>query len=88
MTRWHVEFTPKADRQLGKLDGQTRQAIVSYLERVVESNDPKSFGKALVGEWSGFWRYRVGKYRIICEIQQRRLVIEVISIGKRDSVYG
>lgn len=84
---WRVEFTAKADKQFGKLDAQTRQAVVDYLGRVIESGDPRNFGKALVGDLSGFWRYRVGKYRLICEIQQQRLVVEVISLGKRDSVY-
>lgn len=87
MSLWRIEFTPKADKQLGKLDGQTRQALVDYLERIAVGGDPKNFGKALVGEWSGYWRYRMGKYRIICEIQQRRLVVEVIGIGKRDHIY-
>lgn len=85
---WWVEFTAKAQKQFGKLDVQTQRAIADYLTRLQESDDPRSSGKALVGELSGFWRYRVGKYRLICDIQNRRLVVEVITIGKRDSIYG
>lgn len=85
---WQVEFTQKAEKQFSKLDNQTRQAIADYLERIIAGGDPKNFGKALVGELSGFWRYRVGKYRLICELQKQKLIIEIISIGKRDSVYG
>ncbi|MDX2073474.1 MAG: type II toxin-antitoxin system RelE/ParE family toxin [Alphaproteobacteria bacterium] len=84
---WQVEFTAKADKQFAKLDRHTQQAIVKYLERVIESDDPTLFGKALVGEFSGLWRYRVGKYRIICDLQQQRLIVEVVRIGKRNSVY-
>jgi len=85
--RWRVEFTPKAEKQFGKLDSQTREAIIHYLDQLIE-DDPRRFGKALVGDLSGFWRYRLGKYRIICEIQNKRLVVEIISVGKRDKVYG
>jgi mRNA interferase RelE/StbE len=85
---WRVEFTAKAAKQFSKLDNQTQQAISHYLDRVLEAGDPTSFGKGLVGEFSGFWRYRVGKYRLICELQKNILLIEVISIGKRDKVYG
>ena len=84
---WRVEFSAKAERQFGKLDKQTQQEIVTYLERVLQSNDPQQFGKPLVAEWSGFWRYRVGKYRIICDIQRQKLLIEIITVDKRDKVY-
>ena len=84
---WRIEFTSKATKQFGKLDRQTQQNISHYLDRLLETNDPQSFGKALVGNLSGLWRYRVGKYRIICEIQNNILLIEIISIGKRDSIY-
>ena len=84
---WRIEFTNKAAKQFGKLDRQTQQEINSYLDRVLQSGDPTGFGKALVGDLSGFWRYRVGKYRIICEIMKDVLVIEVIALGKRDKVY-
>ena len=85
---WRIEFTSKAAKQFDKLDSQTQRAINRYLDRLLETEDPTSFGKALVGDLSGLWRYRVGKYRLICEIQNRVLLIEIISIGKRDSVYG
>lgn len=84
---WRIEFTPKALKQFDKLDHQTQQAISRYLERVLQAGDPTSFGKALVGDLSGFWRYRVGKYRLICELQHQVLIIEIISVAKRDKVY-
>ena len=85
---WRIEFTAKAAKQFAKLDRETQRAINRYLDRVLESGDPTYFGKRLVGDLSGFWRYRVGKYRLICELQHRVMLIEIISIGKRDSVYG
>ena len=62
--------------------------IVDYLlERVLESNNPRDFGKALRHDKFGLWRYRVANYHIICQIQKSRLIILVIKIGKRDVVY-
>lgn len=85
--RWRIEFTAKAAKQFAKLDHKTQADINRMLDRILESGDPHLFGKALVGDFSGYWRYRVGKYRLICEIRKNLLLIEIIMIGKRDSVY-
>lgn len=85
---WKIEFTAKAAKQFAKLDHQTQREIGRYLDKILAAGDPLLFGKALVGDLSGFWRYRVGKYRIICDIQQQVLLIEIIAIGKRDGIYG
>lgn len=85
---WRIQFTSKADKQFGKLDRQTQQEIIKCLEKILENQDPYCFGKTLSGDLSGFWRYRVGKYRLICEIQKDVLIIEIISIAKRDKVYN
>ncbi len=84
---WNISFTSKAKKEFSKLDRQTQKLIVKYLEQVVESGDPYNFGAALVGNMSGFWRYRVGKYRIICEIQDKNFTVELISVGKREKIY-
>lgn len=85
---WRIEFTAKATNQFAKLDAVTQRAISHYLDRILHVGDPTLFGKALAGDLSGFWRYRVGKYRIICELQKHTLLVEVISVGKRDRIYG
>lgn len=84
---WRVTLTPLAYKQLGKLDHKTHRDITHYLKRLETANDPTHFGHALVGTLSGYWRYRVGKYRIICELQKNVLIVEVIEIGKRDKIY-
>ncbi len=84
---WKVRFGKAADKQFTKLDPQTRQEILNYAGRLEKADDPTQFGKPLMGELAGYWRYRVGKYRLICELQKKILIIEVIRIGKRDSVY-
>ena len=85
---WRIEFEQDAIRQLKRLGRTVRRRIVDYLEtRVVGSGDPRQFGKALRGDMTGFWAYRVAAYRIICLIEDDRLVVAVVSVGHRREVY-
>jgi mRNA interferase RelE/StbE len=62
--------------------------ILDYLEdEVASAKDPRSKGKALVGDKKGFWRYRVGNHRVICDIDDGDLVILAVTIGHRKNVY-
>jgi mRNA interferase RelE/StbE len=86
---WRVEFLPDALKQLSKLDKPVARRIVDYLEsRVAESADPRSVGKGLTGNRSGKWRYRVGDYRVLCRIEDGRLLVLVLEVGHRSTVYG
>lgn len=85
---WQIKFSKHSKKSLSKLDKQTQYAILSYLNKILSSNSPYSFGKSLTGNLSGLWRYRVGKYRIICDIQNDLLIIEIITIDKREKIYG
>lgn len=84
---WKIEFTNAARKEFRKLNHQSQQVISRYLDKILERDDPYSLGKPLVGELSGYWRYRVDKYRIICEIHDNKLLIEIITVAKRDKVY-
>ncbi|NJO37491.1 MAG: type II toxin-antitoxin system RelE/ParE family toxin [Rhizobiales bacterium] len=85
---WTIEFTEDARRQIKKLDPQWQRAITRYLdESVLPLLDPRLIGEGLQENMAGYWRYRVGAYRIICEIEDHRLVILVIKIGHRREVY-
>jgi mRNA interferase RelE/StbE len=85
---WKISFDKKAEKQLDKLSRETRLQITSYLfQRVAIEPDPRLLGKALAGSFKGYWRYRVGDYRIICEIKNRELLILVIEVGHRREVY-
>ncbi|MGH6896539.1 MAG: type II toxin-antitoxin system RelE family toxin [Geminicoccaceae bacterium] len=85
---WTIEFRPNARNELRKLDRSVQRRLVNYLEqRVVARGDPRRWGKALHGEKGEFWSYRVGNYRIISLIEDRRLVIVVVSVGHRRHVY-
>ena len=82
---WTIEYTDTAEKQLGKLDKQMARRIVDYMnERVAALDDPRHLGEALTGPLSGLWRYRVGDYRVICDIQDRVLVTRV---SRRDQAY-
>lgn len=86
---WNVEFLDTAKRQLRKIDKTWQVAILDYLEdEIAPLQDPRSRGKALIGDKRGLWRYRVGDYRILCEIRDTELVITAVAIGHRREVYG
>lgn len=86
---WRIELTATAAKQISKLDKSEAKRITTFLrQRLATLDDPRSTGKALTGpDLSAFWRYRVGDYRIICDIQDATLCILVIEVGNRREVY-
>jgi len=86
---WRIDLTATAAKQLSKLDKAEARRITTFLRhRLALLEDPRSSGKALTGPTLGtYWRYRVGDYRLICDIQDRTLVILVIEVGNRREVY-
>jgi mRNA interferase RelE/StbE len=85
---WQISFTTSADNDFAKLEKVDKRRIIKYLREKVQQN-PRSYGIALKGsnDTVKLWRYRIGKYRVISQIKDGELVILVIKIGKRDSVY-
>jgi mRNA interferase RelE/StbE len=86
---YRIEFDPRAEKELAKLDREVARRIVRFLrERVALLDDPRSLGEALHGpELGRFWKYRVGDYRLICHIQDQRITVLVLRIGHRRDVY-
>lgn len=83
-----IEYTDSSRRQLRKLDKRAARRILDYMDkRIAPLEDPRSMGKALRGPLGDFWRYRVGEYRIICEIDDRALRLLVVRVGDRKDVY-
>lgn len=83
---WEIELTNTARKQLKKLDHETQQRIHCFLiDRVRQS--PRDIGKALKSQMSGLWRYQVGNYRVVCEIQDTAITVLVVRIGHRRDVY-
>lgn len=71
-----------------KIDEQSRRRIKAYLENhIANVNNPRNFGKVLKGAYAEFWRYRVGQYRILCQIDDSSLIVLVIRVGHRSAVY-
>lgn len=83
-----IRFSSKAVRQLKKLDKHLVIMLIDFIEhKVGKLDDPRQIGKALQGQFVNLWRYRVGDYRVIVEIQDDELVIHVIKIGHRKDIY-
>ena len=86
---WRIEFDPRAVKELALFDRPIQQRLVRVLrERIATLDNPRSIGEALRGEELGrFWKYRIGAYRVICDIRDEDIVILVIRIGDRKEVY-
>ena len=83
-----VEYTESALKDLKKLDKYTRKLILAWIEKnLVNCSDPRMHGKGLVSNRSGQWRYRIGDYRIIADIQDNKLIILIIGAGHRRNIY-
>lgn len=86
---WRIEFDRAAVKELERLDRAVSARIVAFLrQRVAPLADPRALGEPLRGPEPGsFWKYRVGDYRIICDIRKRVLMILVVRVGHRSDVY-
>jgi mRNA interferase RelE/StbE len=83
---WRIEFAPAAAKELDRLDGQVARRILVFLrDRVAPLDDPRSLGEALKGSELG--KYRIGPWRIVCHIEDTRLLVTVVRIGHRREVY-
>ncbi len=86
--RWRIEITRTAEKQIQKLDRGAQRSIISFLrERLEMADNPRQLGKPLHGDKGGLWRYRVGDYRLICDIQDEQITILVLRVGHRKDVY-
>ena len=81
------EFSEHAKKQLLKMDRPAQEQIKKYMDDISTLQDPRSRGKALKGNFADLWRYRSGDYRIICDIQDERILITILRIGHRKEVY-
>lgn len=86
---YSVEFDPDAMKDLKKLDRPIQQRLAGFLkDRVATLDDPRSIGEALSGAKLGqYWKYRVGDWRIVCDIQDQRIVVRVLRVGNRKEIY-
>ena len=84
---WTVEIQEQALADLRRMDSGARRRILKYFqERLEGSENPRQFGKPLVGDRSGLWRYRIGDYRAICLLEDQILTILVLAVGHRKNI--
>lgn len=85
---YQVKYSDKAAKQLSKLDKGTARVILTWIKKNLQGCDnPRLKGKSLTANHKGQWRYRVGAYRLICEIQDEEITILVLAIGHRRNIY-
>ena len=85
---WQVRLDKDAEKQLKRLDPQDQRRLIKFLrERIASSASPRLLGEALKGPLRTLWKYRVGDFRLICDLQDEKFVVLVIKIGNRKDVY-
>ncbi|MBE7010218.1 MAG: type II toxin-antitoxin system RelE/ParE family toxin [Ruminococcaceae bacterium] len=87
--KYSVNYTERAVKDLRKLDPYTRKLILSWVEKnLVNCENPRAHGKGLTANHSGEWRYRVGDYRLLAEINDNTITILVLNVGHRREIYN
>ena len=85
---WTIRYLKSARKEAQKIDSKARERIREYLEqRVAGLEDPRQLGEPLKGQFASLWRYRIGDYRVICELRDHELVVLVVRLGHRKEVY-
>lgn len=85
---WDVVYSERALKELKKLDKHTAKLILAWIEKnLIGCTNPRAHGKGLTANRSGQWRYRIGDYRLLAEIQDDKLIIFALSVGHRREVY-
>ena len=85
---WKIDYTRTALEQFRKLDRQIARRLLDYMDqRIAILDDPRSMGKALTGPKGGLWRYRVGDFRLVCDINDKAVIILVLQVGHRSRIY-
>ena len=86
--KYNLESTPRFDKEFKKLDRYTQRFIKSWIEKnLTDCENPRQHGKGLTANRSGQWRYRIGDYRLICQIEDNKLIILALSVGHRKEIY-
>ena len=85
---YSVDYTLQAVKELKKIDNNTRRLILAWIEKNLEGCiEPRQFGKGHSGNRSGQWRYRIGDYRLIAEIEDEKITILILTVGHRSEIY-
>ena len=86
--KYSVEFSSGARKKIDKLDAPVRKRITEWIEKYLSGTEtPRAKGRPMEGEWYGYWRYRVGDYRLISKILDDKIIILVVKVDKRNDIY-
>lgn len=86
--KYSIETTSRFDREFKKLDNYTQRMIKAWIDKhLIDCVNPRQHGKSLTANRSGQWRYRIGDYRLICFIEDDKLIITALNIGHRREIY-
>lgn len=86
--RWAIEFVPEAAKELKKLGRAEAARIIRTLEeRIAILEDPRTLGSALTGDHAGYWRWRIGDYRVVARVEDARITVLVVRVAHRREVY-
>ena len=85
---YRIEYSKKAQKQIKKLYRQIQRLLFAWIDKHLEGTDnPRSSGKGLTGDHANEWRYRIGDYRLICDIQDDKMIILALEFGHRKDIY-
>ena len=87
MNTWQIETSAGFDKTIRKLDKAIARRIVLYLEELLTLDDPRQRGRGLTGNRAGYWRYRIGDYRVLAQVQNEHLIVIALHVGHRSTVY-
>lgn len=88
MTKYQVRFEKKAQKTLKKMDQQQAGLIMAWIKKnLVNTTEPRAQGKGLTSNRSGEWRYRIGDYRLIANIDDKEITILFLEIGHKRDIY-
>lgn len=87
--KYKIETTSKFDKKFKKLDNYTKRMLKAWIDKnLVDCENPRIHGEALTADKRGLWRYRIGDYRLICVIEDDKLIITALNIGHRREAYN
>ena len=89
MKKWKLKYSKKADKKLEKLDKPVSKIITQWmLKNIHNCENPRAFGKLLTGgDLAGQWRYEIGDYRVLCDIQDENVIVLALNVGHRSKIY-
>ena len=85
---YRIEFEAQAFEDFSKLDGAIKKRIQKYIDKIAEREDPRTLGEPLQENLSSYWKYRVGDYRLVAEIQDDKFIVLMLVIDHRRKVYN